>query len=183
METNRTMLFVLISLIAGSFLLSSCGGDEKENTPGGTDTTFLSISINGGAEITFTGIDVNGAHYTTDVMPPYINANSTAIKFGSMSGPGGLLSFAGSVPGTYAIENTDGFLSYSLNATDFYQAYQVWETLGNIVISEFGAVGEAVSGTFSITDAQEFVDNNPTANLVPLTGSFSFVRLPDDTPL
>lgn len=164
-----------------ALFLAGCS-DEEEDSSSGSSESFV-ISINGAADITFSdSAEVGGVYATTEVNPDFLWADSTAIVAGGFgTPPGGLVTADGSSTGTFNFIGGNAYMSYTVSATLGYVAADGFGTIGSVTITQYGSVGGYIEGTFTVTDAVEFVSGSPSGATVTLDGSFSVIREADDT--
>jgi hypothetical protein len=164
---------VLFLIAASAFaVLFSCEGRDSNNIPTGTVTTTIGAI----PEITFSGsIDGVTGFYTESGTGP-IPAASTGIIAINDSDPDLAISFTGTTAGIYTIEIGEAAFSCSDAEGNLYAAMQLFaHTSGTVTITEYGAVGENIAGSYSVT-ADAYSLGSPSGSTVLITGDFTVRR-------
>ena len=160
---KRIRFFLLLSVVALGILgLISCPTDNGVGGGGGGVLPgSITVSIDGGASVEYNG--VAATYLTTDPPGPAV-ALDTLLGFGGGSIPLLLITFDGNTTGNGI---SVAWCQYQPDAIDTYATL----TTGSVDITEYGAVGGNIVGTYTFTaDAP-----GGGANEV-LTGSFTAVR-------
>gem|GEM_PF-6849217 len=114
-------------------------------------------------------ITIGGNTYTFDGSKyGYVYmGNMTSISVNALNGEHMQILISGTTPGSYTIDATNVYVNGTVNGT----ALHFESATGTISVTQFGAVGQLISGTFTA---------NCTVN-GPFTGKFSVVRQSDIT--
>ena len=184
------LIVLMLGISLGS--LSGCGGaDGGSGGDGGAD--FLNLSINGGAELAHVetasadapfGFDPwIEAHYNFILVPPgtvieFFQGYDLATDFFDQ---GLLMIFLGNATGTFNLEPLQFEVLFGTSSGLFGLDDGTFSN-GQIDVTQYGAVGGKVGGTFNFTICNVFApDCSNFADRLTATGSFDVTRIADFT--
>ena len=154
-------------------VLGACASDDSATL----SSESVVISVNSGADTTFSdNQEVTAAYFAEEALPGVVPADSTAIQGGGLGDVGVLLVFPGGATGTFTIGDGTTYLSYVAGVGSAYIASSAFGTSATITVTEYGAVGGLIVGTFEASSVVEFVDDSPANSEATLSGSFNVTR-------
>ncbi len=180
-------VFVLFLLV--SVGLVACGSSGGDGGGGGSSPYYINSLVNS-TTVNYDGSLTLGTSINIPIADPEILAGTTVI-FGlkSITGPSALVIFNGQSTGNYRIRDDDVWLSVmdgdmSLGGVMyagmkvFYNGNTAYS--GVVNVTEYGAIGEAISGSFMVNTVP-FGAGGPSGAVSNVSGTFSVERKADDT--
>jgi hypothetical protein len=168
-------LVLAVFLVSALFIVSCDSSDDS--TPTGT----ITMTIGTDDEVTFSGSadGVMAAQAETGGGP--IPTGWIGVAAIDETDPELSIAFVGTTAGTYTIEGGTAIFSCSDADGNIYAAMQglLPHTSGSVVVTEVGAVGEMVTGTYSIS-ADPWVGGVPSGTTITISGSFEALRFPNE---
>jgi hypothetical protein len=179
-------LFILVSV--GLIACGSSGGGGGGG--GDSDSPYYINSLINGTTVNYDGSLTMGSAITKPIAEPVILSGTTVI-FGmkSISGPSSLIIFNGQSTGIYRVRDNDVWLSAmdgdTLAGGIIYGGMKVLYNsssafVGVVNVTEYGAIGEAISGSFMVNVSAFVAGGGPSGALSNVSGTFSVEREADD---
>jgi len=178
---NLSLILLIVSAAALT-MTTGCGDDTNttptNNTQDSTSTVTIENQIQIGLELFKLNeeVDRTFGEYTTSETSTYISVFGNDQNYGDASFN---ITFPGESTGTFVTEEGSSVVDFQAGAgeegTIRREEYSASGSTMTIVVTEYGAIGEHIKGTFSGT-----VKNGRTGQSVNITkGKFDVVRRDD----
>lgn len=180
---KKITLFLLLFSVASLIMTTGCGSDDTTTTPtdnnqDSTSTVTIDNQIQIGLELFKLNeeTDRTFGEYDMRDTSTYISVFGNDPNYGDASFN---ITFPGQTTGTFVTVNGSSDVDFQAGAgeegTIYREEYSASGSTMTIVVSEYGAVGEHIKGTFS-----GVVKNGRTGQSVNITkGKFDVIRRDD----
>jgi len=136
---KKTTLALMITLFFSATVMFSCSKDSSDSPA--TAANEVSFVVNGGGYSNQTiKLNANGSAVYDDVL------DATGCSFADAASNSAMVAFNGHATGTFAVNDDNGLVVNMDNNTTL-----IGLTSGTITVTQYGAVGSDIKGTFSGT--------------------------------